>query len=159
MKVKILNKQQLEKISSKPFVERTAIISIADYDKKFPILQNQPTYLYQVRFNDIEESDIDNKLVSNVTGLKQDLVEDKYHMIKDLDAKNIADFYFNVYKKIDCLIIQCEHGISRSSAVAAAILEFHSKSGIIIFASDKYFPNKLVYRKVILALRNKKNNI
>ena len=45
---------------------------------------------------------------------------------------------------------------SGSAAVAAAIREFNSRRGIEIFADDRYFPNKVVFRKVLRALKNNK---
>ena len=65
----------------------------------------------------------------------------------------MADFYFSVCDKADCLICQCEHGQSRSAAIAAAILEFRSRKGIEVFSDDRYYPNKVVFRKVLKALR------
>lgn len=52
------------------------------------------------------------------------------------------------------MICQCEHGQSRSAAVAAAIMEFRSRRGITVFAHDSYYPNKVVFRKVLEALKN-----
>ena len=74
-------------------------------------------------------------------------------MLTDEKAKQIAEFYFNVADKVDTIICQCEHGQSRSAAVAAAILEFRSKRGIEIFSNDKYFPNKVAFRKVLKYLK------
>ena len=56
--------------------------------------------------------------------------------------------------EINTLICQCEHGQSRSAAVAAAILEFRSRRGIDVFSNDNYFPNKVVYRRVLAALKD-----
>lgn len=80
-------------------------------------------------------------------------IEIKYHMFSDEQANAVAGFYFAVRDKVDCLICQCEHGQSRSAAVAAAILEFRSRKGINIFSDDRYYPNKVVFRKVLKALR------
>ena len=85
------------------------------------------------------------------------IIEEKYHMFSDAMAKEISAFYFSVCDKIDCLICQCEHGQSRSAAVAAAILEFRNKKGIKVFASDRYYPNKVVFRKMLMALKNFEN--
>ena len=54
----------------------------------------------------------------------------------------------NIKDKAEFIICQCEHGQSRSAAVAAAITEYLYNDGIKIFSSDDYFPNKVVYRKV-----------
>jgi predicted protein tyrosine phosphatase len=73
-------------------------------------------------------------------------------MFTDTQANQIAEFYLSIKDKAEVLICQCEHGQSRSAAVAAAIMEYRSKSGIDVFAADGYYPNKRVFRKVLKAL-------
>lgn len=64
-------------------------------------------------------------------------------------------FYWDVLLEgVETMIVQREHGQSRSAAVAAAILEFAEGDGISIFSDDRYYPNKLVYRKTLKALRD-----
>ena len=65
--------------------------------------------------------------------------------LKQPVVKEISD-------KAELLICQCEHGQSRSAATASAITEYYNSDGIKIFASDEYFPNKIVYRKIYEAL-------
>ena len=72
----------------------------------------------------------------------------KYHIITDEQAKEIADFIICIKDNTELLICQCEHGQSRSAAVAAAITEYLYNYGIKIFSSDDYLPNKVVYRKI-----------
>jgi hypothetical protein len=76
-------------------------------------------------------------------------------MISQDQANEIASFYMDHKDNISTLICQCEHGQSRSAAVASAIWEYRSKQGIKIFADDRYYPNKVVFRKVLAALQNK----
>ena len=78
-------------------------------------------------------------------------------VIKELlkAAEEIADFHLSVKDKVDLLICQCEHGQSRSAAVAAAVLEYQNKSGIEIFADDNYYPNKMVFKKVLDQMRKR----
>ena len=78
-------------------------------------------------------------------------------MLSDEQAKEIADFYFSIKGSTNLLICQCEHGQSRSAAVAAAIIEYKNKSGIEIFADDNYYPNKVVFKKVLNALKTHKS--
>ena len=73
-------------------------------------------------------------------------------MMTDKQANQITEFYKNICNKVDVLICQCEHGQSRSAAVAAAILEYRCKKGIVVFAHDKYYPNKMVFNKVLTQL-------
>ena len=81
-------------------------------------------------------------------------VEKKYKMFSTEQADEIAKFYFSVCDKVECIICQCEHGQSRSAAVAAAIIEHRSGEGVDIFADDNYYPNKVVFRRVLTALKN-----
>jgi hypothetical protein len=74
-------------------------------------------------------------------------------MFSSAQAEAMARFFFDVCDKADILICQCEHGQSRSAAVASAILEYRSKRGIDIFADDRYYPNKVVFRRLLSALR------
>lgn len=60
--------------------------------------------------------------------------------------------YESIKDSVCCVICQCEHGQSRSAAIAAAILEYETQNGISIFTDDKYYPNKVVFRKVYRAL-------
>ena len=51
------------------------------------------------------------------------------------------------------IICQCDYGQSRSAACCAAILEYYERTGITIFADYRYYPNQLVFNKVLTALR------
>ena len=50
------------------------------------------------------------------------------------------------------ILCQCEYGQSRSAACAAAILEYFDATGISVFADYRYYPNQVVYHKVMDAL-------
>lgn len=50
------------------------------------------------------------------------------------------------------ILCQCEYGQSRSAACAAAILEHFDSTGISIFADYRYYPNQVVYHKIMDAL-------
>ena len=70
-------------------------------------------------------------------------------MLTDGQAKEIADFYKYISDYVEIIICQCEHGQSRSAAIACAIMEYRNKNGIEIFASYNYYPNKTVFKKVL----------
>ena len=76
------------------------------------------------------------------------------NVISSDQAHEIAKVYYENKDRITTLICQCEHGQSRSAAVASAILEFKSRRGIQIFADDRYYPNKVVFRRVLEALKD-----
>ena len=79
--------------------------------------------------------------------------DEPINIITNKQAKEIAEFYHRVSKTAKTLICQCEHGQGRSAAIAAAINEYTDGNGIDIFADDRYFPNKVVFRKVLKALK------
>ena len=76
-------------------------------------------------------------------------------MLTEEQAGEMASFFLSVKDKADLLICQCEHGQSRSAAVAAAVLEYQNKSGIDIFADDNYYLNKMVFKKVLDQMRKR----
>lgn len=139
-KILIKNRAEIEQFD---FAPRTALISITDAGWHHAKLKNEPDYVLRLYFDDV-----DNDL------LNDESEGEKYFMISDEQATLIADFYARVRNKVDIIICQCEHGQSRSAAIAAAFLEHQSGDGIKIFADDRYYPNKVVFRKVLKALIN-----
>ena len=69
------------------------------------------------------------------------------------EAKEIAAFVNKSVKADKNIICQCEYGISRSSGLAAAIMEHYKKEGIKVFSDYRYMPNKFVFNKVLAQLR------
>lgn len=152
MKIKIKSRSALERLSMNSFDEQVAIISITDVNDIPVNLKFQPQNLLTISFNDIDNDVMIDELGRIPTDDERITIQNKYHMLTDDQANQIAHFYFSVFDKVDCIICQCEHGQSRSAAVAAAILEYRSRKGISVFADDKYYPNKVVFRKVLSAL-------
>ena len=68
------------------------------------------------------------------------------------EANQLADFILTAEKQGLDIICQCEYGQSRSAACAAAIMEFFYGTGIKIFADYRYYPNQLIFNKVLDAL-------
>lgn len=68
------------------------------------------------------------------------------------EANLLAAFIFEAKKKGLGIICQCDFGQSRSAACAAAILEYFEGRGLELFADYRYYPNQLVYHKVMDAL-------
>ena len=144
-KILIRSRTAIEQIQFEP---KTALISITDADWHFAELVSEPDYVLRLAFDDV-----DNDIFIGVANENKNAVAKKYHMLSDEQAKQIANFYAEVHDKVDTIICQCEHGQSRSAAVAAAILEHKSRSGIKVFAHDKYYPNKAVFNKVLHELK------
>ena len=156
MNIKIMNRDAIEMFCEHPFVEKVAIISITDYDYDFAKLKNTPQYLLQLAFDDVDGDVFIDELGENPSSEDKQKIEQKYHMLSDKQAKMVAIFIAEVWDKVDVLVCQCEHGQSRSAAIAAAIMQYKYQNGIDIFTDDKYYPNKFVYRKVFNALNAEK---
>ena len=152
--IMIMSRDKVEEFSNTPYHQKIALISITDANYTYAELRNKPHELLQVAFDDVDNDVFEDELGREPTEEERICIECRYNMLSDTQAKEIADFYIRVKDSVDIVICQCEHGQSRSAAVAAAILEFGSHSGIEIFADDRYYPNKVVYRKVYRALHN-----
>ena len=153
MKISILSRGKIEKLAKNVFPPKTAVISITDFDLDFAELDNKPEYLLQIAFNDVDNDVFIDELGRMPNEAEHHIIETKYHMFTDALAVEIAEFYKDVEDKAEVIICQCEHGQSRSAAVAAAILEYRLKRGITVFADDRYYPNKMVFRKVLEQLK------
>ena len=154
MKILIRSRKAIEKMSKSPFPTGTALISITDANDSPVNLENQPDFLLRLAFDDVDNDVFADEPIEELTEEERLEVEKEYNMFSDDQANKIAIFYDNNKENISTLICQCEHGQSRSAAVAAAILEFRSRRGIQIFADDRYFPNKVVFRKVLKAIQS-----
>ena len=147
-----MSRRAIEKYCENPMIEDTAIISITDFNGSFAQLKNPPKHLLQLAFDDVDNDVMVDELGRQPTEVERKQIETKYNMLSDEQADEVASFYRNVVDEVECFICQCEHGQSRSAAVAAAILEHRSKRGIRIFSDDRYYPNKVVFRKILKAL-------
>ena len=154
MKTLIKSRSNIERLAEKPFSKGTMLISITDIDDQPVSLMNEPEYLIRVSFNDVDNDVIQDEIGRKPTEEERISIEKKYGMISDEQAREIGRFYYNHKDKITTLICQCEHGQSRSAAVAAAIMEFRNRRGIEIFSHDNFYPNKVVFRKILQALKD-----
>jgi predicted protein tyrosine phosphatase len=152
MEVLILSRDKIEEMARGGFAEHTAVISITDVQWTFAELKHKPEFLLQVAFDDVDEDIFLDVFGGMLTDKERAKIESKYKMFTDTQANQIAEFYLSIKDKAEVLICQCEHGQSRSAAVAAAIMEYRSKRGIDVFAADEYYPNKRIFRKVLKAL-------
>lgn len=76
----------------------------------------------------------------------KDVTEDQ--LVKPSDAKAIIDLV-EAHPEWETLIVHCTGGISRSSAVAAALHKIFNGSDEPIFGKKRYRPNMRVYRMVL----------
>ena len=154
MKILIKSRSEIETLSQTRFPTHTALISITDAGLDFAELVHKPEFLLRVAFDDVDNDIFIDELGRKPNDDERQTLEEKYKMITDSQALQIASFYYDHKDEITTLICQCEHGQSRSAAVAAAILEFRSRRGISVFSHDNYYPNKVVFRKVLSALKD-----
>lgn len=153
MKIQIMGRIALEELARSPFDSKVAIISITDVNSSPVSLKNEPHKILKLSFEDIDNDLIVEELGYHPTQEHRNYIEQKYNMFSQEQSNQISEFYKNIKGRIDILICQCEHGQSRSAAVAAAILEFESKRGIAVFSNDRYYPNKIVFRRVLKSLK------
>lgn len=131
--------------------EKVAIISIStpyiDYKLNtiFGDKSNNVTDILRLSFADADSPGKDDVYGNSTT--EQDLMNDE-------DARKVVDFVEK--NKENKIIVHCDGGISRSSAVVAAILKAYTGDDSRIFDSPRYSPNMWVYRKVLEAFMNER---
>lgn len=144
MKVSIYSREEIEKIIDTDFPKNTAVISFYDpkgirSDNLTPVdYKNKAEMVYQVAVYDIDIECLEDYGLTFDTYLPE--------------AKEIAKFIYNAKEKGFDIICQCQYGQSRSAGCAAAILEHFEKNGISIFADYNYYPNQVVFNKMLKAL-------
>jgi predicted protein tyrosine phosphatase len=159
LKIEIHSLKSIEACAMQPFTPHTILISIGDTDEEPPRLQNKPDHILRLAFDDItlqevkEEFELPQSVTSSDVALIELLRIKNIHIFSDEQARQIAEFVLRHNSETDVLICQCHYGQSRSAGCAAAVTEYLNGNGIDIFADDKYYPNKLVYRKVFEALK------
>ena len=160
MKIRITSREGIDAYAGNLFPPKTALISITDTDADFAELANVPDFLLQLKFDDIVSEDaefeFEHKMGRKPTEEEKLVLAQSFRVISDAQAEEIAAFVYSVKNDADMLICQCEYGQSRSAAIAAAVVEHFQGRGIVVFADDRYFPNKLIYKKVLLALEKKR---
>jgi len=154
MNIEIESRYNIKNRALQPFPARTALISVTDKDCDFVALKNKPDYLLKMRFDDVSDAIFEDLLGRKPTETEILQLTEDYYMFNDEQAAEIADFVKAIASRAELLICQCEYGQSRSAGIAAAVKQFLYGDGIEIFADERYFPNKLVYRKVLAALKN-----
>ena len=64
-------------------------------------------------------------------------------------ARQILDFVAEMYPKVECFLIHCHAGMSRSPAVAAAIEHIYHERGSDNYWFEHKTPNMMVYRGIL----------
>lgn len=145
MKINICSRKVAEALLKDGFPKNTAVISFYDPPSK-RMKEVLPPVDYKGKADRIfylSLHDIDIEVLPDYG-----LTVDTYLP----EADRLADFIRKAYDDGLDILCQCEYGQSRSAACAAAIAEFYYDNGIEIFADYRYYPNQLVYHKIIDAL-------
>jgi predicted protein tyrosine phosphatase len=132
---KIIDIQVRSRVKAKEFTSDLpwAAISISTDEADFPELKRENRVgLLQIAFWD---SEFNRSEVGNY--------------FKVQHSEKILDFVREQLPKIECLLIHCEMGMSRSPAVAAALsyILWGPRTDTIYF--QKYTPNMLVYSTLL----------
>lgn len=149
MTITICSRKQVERLLNTGFPTNTAVISFHDpptsrYATSPPVdYRGQCRQIFTVGVHDIDIEILPDYGLTFDTYLPE--------------ADNIARFVLQAERDGLDLICQCEYGQSRSAACAAAVKEFLDRSGIEIFADYRYYPNQLIFNKVLAALKNSTN--
>lgn len=147
MKIGIYSRKTIEKRITEKSLDGYAVVSFHDPKEKGVAEMERVDYTGACeRVMYIALHDLDREALGEV-GL------DEQSYFPEADA--LAEFIYRAKEDGLNIICQCEYGQSRSAACAAAILEHFSRRGIDIFADYRYYPNQLVYHKIMDALGRK----
>lgn len=143
MNVQIYSRKEIEVlIAEGKFPQNTAVISIYGGITNPPDLVNYSGVCERVmyiEFDDFEFDELEEIGYTYETFFPQ--------------ADEAAEFIISVYNSGMDIICECEYGLSRSAGCAAAIREYFVSDGISVFADYRYYPNKVVYHKLLDALK------
>ena len=147
----VLSRFDASQYCKEPHKTDSAIISIStpnvDYTG-YPVEAEADDENRVVAILSIEFMDADNPGDYDVYG-SITTIDD---LMTDEDAKKIVAFVEKYKDKR--ILVHCDAGISRSSAVTAAILKHYTGDDSMIFDSRWYNPNRWVYRKVLEAFES-----
>ncbi len=158
MKFEIHSFESIQRKAQQPFAPHTALISIGDPDAPPPKLLHKPAHFLRLVFDDITAAEAMDRLE---LPFDKHAAEDEiaellldYHTVLYTEkmADKTAAFILKHFDETEVFICQCEHGQSRSAACVAAMAEHYFHRGVDIFADERYFPNKLVYKRLLKAL-------
>lgn len=135
MIIQIMNRCKAKSETFRDIAPATAIISISGRYAETPIL-HRSDWLKGVLYLNFDDED---------TLIETRMTED--------DAEQICKFLsFIKGKEVKRLIVHCDAGVSRSAAVAAAIMKYLDGSDASIFNNHFYAPNMHCYKMTLNAL-------
>ena len=140
-RIEIMSREAIENLIADGFPNNVAVISFFDPKSKRTPKEYAPVDYAGVcdRVFPVAIHDIDIEILPDY-GLNP-------------EAAALARYIIESVSSGYDIICQCEYGQSRSAACAAAIKEYYDKSGIEVFADYRYYPNQLVFNKLLYALK------
>lgn len=158
MKIGIADRAGIEELCSRTLSKKLAVISITDFGAPQAEMVFKPEHLLRLSFNDIPlGKDLEEEFFRALSPEEIRNLEIEHHAMSEEQIAQVVEFYNLIKDKADAVICQCEHGQSRSAAVAAALTQFVNGDGIEIFADSRYCPNKSIYRALIQKLKENVN--
>ena len=146
-KIEVMSRTELQSKLNIISSSDTVIISFCDpHQHNKLIINNNSDWRVSDNIFFVPIHDIDIEILQDFG-----LTFDTYFPEVDVLADFIKTAITNDYN----IICQCEYGQSRSAACAAAIKEYFEKSGIEIFSDYRYYPNQLIFNKLLDALKKK----
>lgn len=149
MQVAIYSREAMEALLETGVLENTAVISFYDPPTKVKPAGDTPVdytgkcdRVFPVAIHDLDRSALADYGLTYETWFPE--------------ADALARFIHQAVADGLDMVCQCEYGQSRSAACAAAILEHFERTGISVFADERYYPNQAVYHKVFDALEKVK---
>ena len=139
MLFRVLNRKDAKNFQYLNHDYTSAIISITDSDKTNIVFEktaeNNIRSILLLKFDDVEaHSHAPNEVV-----------------ISNEDAQKIVQFVNANKDKVDCFVVNCEGGVSRSAGCCAAIMLALTGDDSAIFNNPSKCPNMTVYRRVLNA--------
>lgn len=134
MRFDVFNRERIENYNTP---EKHIVISIADIKSKRPEISKVDS---RVDALFVQFSDLDRIVPTMPKDLKDSLFNKRL-------AEAIWKFVDKYKDEVGLIIVNCEAGISRSSAVAASISKVLNDDDAAFF--KHFLPNMLVYRKML----------
>lgn len=145
-RIEIMSKKDIKQLIEGGFLENTAVICFHTPVSKTTCIEYSP-----VDF----QGKCERAFVISIYDIDIECLPE-YNLNYDTyfpEAKELAKYIIRCIKDGYKIICQCQYGQSRSAGCAAAIKEFYDKNGIEIFADYRYYPNQLIFNKLLAALK------
>lgn len=146
MKIKVKNRFDIE---NSEFDLPHVVISMTDTPDYFPnIPEKNCSGILRMTIWDTEDGE-HFRSIHNFDA--SEIPEDK--IFNSTHVKEILEFVFKHLNEIELIVCQCDMGLSRSAAVAAALSKILNGNDEEFFESP-YIPNKLIYKTILDEYQN-----